>query len=144
MLKTCHFEDTEDIMTKFKQQGLHVIRIKYWKAGESGNPPSFIPALLIKGILLHKQATKGKHFCPECICSVATNVDFYSLFFSLFSFYTYLLDLGQLCCKRKRGEMEEIKVDQPCPCSCYFLVVQYQWQACRIFLSGIQKLTKIF
>ena len=32
-------------------------------------------------------------------------------FFSLFSFYTYLLDLGQLCCKRKRGEMEEIKVD---------------------------------
>ena len=32
-------------MTKFESQALHVIRIKYWKAGGSGNPPSLIHAL---------------------------------------------------------------------------------------------------
>ena len=57
-LKTCYFEASEDIMTKFKSQALHVIRIKYWKAGGSGNPPSHIPALWNIGILLHKQAKR--------------------------------------------------------------------------------------
>ena len=28
-LKTCYFEASEDIMTKFKSQALHFIRIKY-------------------------------------------------------------------------------------------------------------------
>ena len=32
-------------MTKFKSQALHVIKIKYWKASGSGNPPSLIPTL---------------------------------------------------------------------------------------------------
>ena len=44
-LKTCYFEASEDIMTKFKSQALHIIRIKHWKASGSGNPPSLIPAL---------------------------------------------------------------------------------------------------
>ena len=44
-LKTCYFEASEDIMTKFKSQALHKIRIKHWKASGSGNPPSLIPAL---------------------------------------------------------------------------------------------------
>ena len=44
-LKTCYFETSEDIMTKFKSQALHIIRIKYWKASGSGNPPSLIHAL---------------------------------------------------------------------------------------------------
>jgi hypothetical protein len=39
-LKTCYFEANEDIMTKFKSHALHIIRIKYWKASGSGNPPS--------------------------------------------------------------------------------------------------------
>ena len=43
-------------MTKFKSQGLHIIRIKYWYASGSGSPPSLIPALWNIGILLHKQA----------------------------------------------------------------------------------------
>ena len=30
-------------------------------------PPSLIPTLWNTGILLHKQATQGKHFCPKCI-----------------------------------------------------------------------------
>ena len=30
-------------------------------------PPSLIPALCNIDILLHKQATQTKHFCPECI-----------------------------------------------------------------------------
>ena len=30
-------------------------------------PPSLIPALWNIGILLHKQATLGKHFRPECM-----------------------------------------------------------------------------
>ena len=32
-------------LTKFKSQALHIIRIKYWKARGSGNPPFLIPAL---------------------------------------------------------------------------------------------------
>ena len=31
-----HFEASEDIMTKFKSQALHIIRIKYWNAGGKG------------------------------------------------------------------------------------------------------------
>ena len=64
--KSWHFEAIEDIMTKFISQGLHIIRIKYWNANGSGPHPSFVPALWIIGILLHKQATLGKHFCPQC------------------------------------------------------------------------------
>ena len=44
-LKTCYFETSEYIMTKFKSQAFHVIKIKYWKASGSGNPPSLIPVL---------------------------------------------------------------------------------------------------
>ena len=40
----CHFEASEDIMTKFKSQALNFKRIKCWKAGGSGNPPSLIPS----------------------------------------------------------------------------------------------------
>ena len=39
------------IMTKFKSQALHIIKIKYWKASGSGNPPSLIPALQKSAIL---------------------------------------------------------------------------------------------
>ena len=66
-LKSWHFEASEDIMTKFRLQALHIQRIKYWNAGGSGSPPSFNPALLNIVILLHKQATRTKHFEPECI-----------------------------------------------------------------------------
>ena len=44
-LKCWHFEASEDIMTKFKSEGLHIIKIKYWKVSGSGNPPSLIHAL---------------------------------------------------------------------------------------------------
>ena len=44
-LKTCYFEASEDVITKFKLQALHIIRIKYWKASWSGNPPSLPPSL---------------------------------------------------------------------------------------------------
>ena len=63
-LKCWHFESSEDIITKFKSQGLHIKRIKCWNASGSGSPPSLIPALCNIGILLHKQATRIKHFCP--------------------------------------------------------------------------------
>jgi hypothetical protein len=43
--KDCYFEASEDIITKFKSQALHITRIKYWKASGSGSPPSLIPAL---------------------------------------------------------------------------------------------------
>ena len=54
-LKSWHFEASEDIMTKFKSQALHIIRIQYWNAGGSGNPPSFIPTLWNIGILTIKR-----------------------------------------------------------------------------------------
>ena len=39
----CHFKSSRDIMTKFEYEALHVIRIKCWKVGGCGNPPSFPP-----------------------------------------------------------------------------------------------------
>ena len=57
-LKSWHFEASEDIMTKFKSQGLHIIRIKYLNANGSGSTPSFIPDHWNTGILLHKQAKR--------------------------------------------------------------------------------------
>ena len=43
------------------------LRIKYWKAGGSGNPQSLIPVLWNIGILLHKQANRTNHFDNQCI-----------------------------------------------------------------------------
>ena len=43
-----------------------VKRIKYWKAAGWGKLPSLIPALWNIGILLHKQATRAKHFVGKC------------------------------------------------------------------------------
>ena len=57
-LKCWHFEASVDIMTKFKSQGLYIIRIKYWNASGSGSAPSLIPAHWNIGILLHKQAKR--------------------------------------------------------------------------------------
>ena len=81
-LKSWHFETSENIMTKFKSKGLNIIRIKYWNASESGSPPSFIPALCNIGILLHKQATQTKHFCPKCSCKKILHGCFLLLLFS--------------------------------------------------------------
>ena len=66
-LKSWHFEASEDVMTKYKSQALHIIRIKCQNADGSGNPPSFIPVLLNIGMFLHKQATWTKHFDGKCI-----------------------------------------------------------------------------
>ena len=61
-LKTSKFKVSEDIMTKFKSQGLYIIRIKYWNASRSGFPPSLIPASGGNiGILHYKQAKLPKH-----------------------------------------------------------------------------------
>ena len=55
------FEGSEDIITKFKSQGLYPIRIKHWNASGSDPPPSLIPALWNLGILHYKQAKLPKH-----------------------------------------------------------------------------------
>ena len=47
-------------------KALHITRIKYYKASESGNPPSLNHGLRNIGILCLKQATLGKHFDPVC------------------------------------------------------------------------------
>ena len=54
-LKSWHFEASENIITKFKLQGLYTINIKYWNANWSGFPPSLIHALQNIGILHHKK-----------------------------------------------------------------------------------------
>ena len=46
--------------------------------GRSGNSPSLIPALWNIGILLHKQATRNKHFETEC---KYVNMYMYYIFF---------------------------------------------------------------
>ena len=48
-------------MTKFRSQGLHIIRIKYWNASGSGFPPSLNPTLWNIGILHYKQDKLRKH-----------------------------------------------------------------------------------
>ena len=62
ILKSWHFEASKDIMTKFKSQGLHIIRIKYWKASGSDKPPSLIPALRKIAILGLKSAKRPNIF----------------------------------------------------------------------------------
>ena len=52
-----HFEAIEDIMTKFKSQGLHIIR----NASVSGFPVYLNPTLWNIGILLYKQAKLPIH-----------------------------------------------------------------------------------
>ena len=59
-LKCWHFEASEDIMIKFKSQGLYIIRIKYWNASGSGPLPSLIPTLWNICILHYKQAKLPK------------------------------------------------------------------------------------
>ena len=60
-LKSWHFEANEDIITKFKSQGLYIIEIKYSNASGSGFPPSLIPALRNIGILHYKKTKLCKH-----------------------------------------------------------------------------------
>ena len=64
-------------MIKFKSQALHVIRIRYWKAGGSGNLPSFISTNWNIGNLLYKQATRTKHFDGQCKTSLIHWIRFY-------------------------------------------------------------------
>ena len=70
-LKSWHFEVSENIITKFKSQGLYTIKIKYWNATGSGFPPSLISALWNIGILHYKKAKLRKHsqqsVCTGCI-----------------------------------------------------------------------------
>ena len=54
-------EASEGIITKFKSQGVYIIRIKCWNASGSGPPPSLIPTLWNIGILHYKQAKLPKH-----------------------------------------------------------------------------------
>ena len=44
-IKSCHFEARKNIMTRFKPQALHIIRMKHWNASGNDNPPSLILAL---------------------------------------------------------------------------------------------------
>ena len=54
-LKSWHFEASEDIITKFKSQGLYTIKIKHWNTSKSDFPPSLIPTLQNIGILHHNK-----------------------------------------------------------------------------------------
>ena len=60
-LKCWHFEASKYIMTKFKSQGLHIIRIKLWNASSSCFPTSVNPTLWNIGILYYWQAKLRKH-----------------------------------------------------------------------------------
>ena len=78
-------------MTKYKSQVLHIIRIKYWKVGESGNLPFPIPVLWKIGILLHKQATYSDFIYIEFFLPLPPfpTVDFYPEISPLFMFHVW-------------------------------------------------------
>ena len=40
--KTCYFEASEGILTKFKSHALHIKTIEYWKDNGIGNPLSLL------------------------------------------------------------------------------------------------------
>ena len=84
---------TEDIMTKFESQGLHIIRIKYWNASGSGSPPSLIPALWNIGTLLHKQAKRTKLLKILFRCNVVYHEFKNSQFTFIFLFIKSLFSL---------------------------------------------------
>ena len=67
--KVLAFEASEDIATKFKSQGLYIIKIKYWNASGSGFLPSLIPALQNIGNLNHKKAKLPKHLQQSVLWS---------------------------------------------------------------------------
>ena len=96
-LKSWHFEASEDIITKFKSQGLYTIKIKYWNASGSGFPPSLIPALQNIGILHHKKAN-----CLN-ICNRVYVVEWFCLIWAIYArFEKTIADSSQLiltgCC----------------------------------------------
>ena len=64
--------------------------------GVASLPPSLIPSLRNIGILLHKQATKIKHSCPECTYMCA-NVNGYYFVTTVQNFVK-----GQLCALRRQ------------------------------------------
>ena len=70
-LKCWHFEAIEDIMTKFRSQGLYIKIIKYWNASGSGPPPSLISTLWNIGILHYKQAKLCKHLQHSVLLNYA-------------------------------------------------------------------------
>ena len=71
--KKGHLEASEDIITKFKPQGLYTIKIKYWKASGSGFLPSLIPTLQNRGILHHKKAKLRKHMRQSVVTILQHN-----------------------------------------------------------------------
>ena len=85
-LKSWHFEASEDIMTKFKSQALHIIRIKYWKSSGSGNPPSLIPALW-KIAILGLKTKISILFCTRLYVYAKTNQFLFTKGFLLILFY---------------------------------------------------------
>ena len=74
-LKSWHFEASEDIITKFKSQGLYTIKIKYSNASGGGFLPSLIPALQNIGILHHKTAKLRKHMRQSVAFSMFSILD---------------------------------------------------------------------
>ena len=80
-LRPCHFEASEDIITKFESQALHIIAIKYWKASGSGNPPFLIPAFWKIAIYV----LKTKFYVLFCTRLLKTFSVFFIYFFILTS-----------------------------------------------------------
>ena len=80
-LKCWHFEAREDVMTKFRSQGLHIKRIKYGNASGSGFPPYLNPTLWNIDILHYKQAKLPRHLqhsvCTLCCKSKRSFACFY-------------------------------------------------------------------
>jgi hypothetical protein len=78
--KSWHFVATEDIITKFKSQALHAIRMKYINAGgsgsRSGNPPSLIPTLWNKGILFIKRPPGPNNMTASVLLLQVSSHDF--------------------------------------------------------------------
>jgi hypothetical protein len=87
---------SEDIMTKFKSQALHIIRNKYWKASGSDNPPSLIPALQKIAILGLKSAKRPNIFWGS-VCSKCHDHSLFLL--RLLGYYSLEVDRHSLWCK---------------------------------------------
>ena len=75
-----HFEGSENVITKFKSQGLYTIKINYWKASGCGFPPSLIPTLQNIGILHQKKKKKLRKHMRQSVryfCHGLTNFGYF-------------------------------------------------------------------
>ena len=118
-LKYWHFKASEDIMTKFRSQAPNIIKIKYWNAGGSGNPPSLIPALQKISILGLKIGLWQWYNGISVAWWPVGKVRFFLLIIRYSSYLRkWYRNLSLICQKRTNRKLD--------------IITQWKWSLCKV------------